>query len=470
MATIRDVFLGLALLLILGGAIGHQWVLSEQDSEQQALSQQQEKFKTRVVEAGKVLDRELKVKPFSGEIIDENLQDEPEAKEPAARSNIRIISYASLAAGLTITAGWLLALIAHYVPIGLRRLKEFLSYAVKRLKELCGVELIKGFLKKCKNTLWKIVLALLGKLKKKCLAILSRIKAFFTRVFKVLFWLPNKLSNACLAIVRGISLSKTYYNKKHKLRVVDPENQAQKIDTMYCDEKSAGPKAQKKEQKGAPADLPQLDPKLLGQMEQNIRKTILAGYYKSSLDVQNSLKNQNANIEKQVAEVMQMAQSIQEASSKNSEPVKSSIDELTRQISAIREYTSLQHSKMEKLQEGYDWNIIRNFCLRVIRCIDNLENRITKLSEQSMDTTDLEEIMDELVFALESSGVEQFRPELNSDYNGKEKAVEVTKDKICPADPKLRGKIAEVIRPGYQYIIGETNVRVVRTAQVKLFG
>ncbi|GAG37137.1 unnamed protein product, partial [marine sediment metagenome] len=29
---------------------------------------------------------------------------------------------------------------------------------------------------------------------------------------------------------------------------------------------------------------------------------------------------------------------------------------------------------------------------------------------------------------------------------------------------------AKVIKPGYQYVIDEDNVKVVRTAQVKLFG
>ncbi len=465
MTTLREIFLGLALLLIMGGAIGHQWVLSEQDSEQITLGRLQEKFKTKVAEADKVLNRELKVKLFAGEIIGDNLQDELQAAEPAKRTNIRIISYICLAAGLAISTGWLIALIVHYVPVGLGRLKKFLSDAVKRFKELCRVEPIKNLFKKCVKTLRKIIFGWLGKLKRKCLAVLLCIKQFFAGILRRLFYVPNKLFNACLAKVRGISLLKAY-STRHKLRINHSENEEQKIDAMYCDEKTPAPK----EQTDTGAYLPPLNTEMLGQMEQNIRKTILAGYYKSSLEVQNSLKTQNQNIEKQVAEVMQMAQSIQEASSKNSEPVKSSIDELTKQISAIREYTSLQHSKMEKLQEGYDWNIIRNFCLRVIRCIDNLENRIVKLSEQNIDTTDLEEIMDELVFALESSGVEQFRPQINSDYNGKEKAVEVTKDKICPGDPKMRGKIAEIIRPGYQYIIGETNVKVVRTAQVKLFG
>jgi molecular chaperone GrpE (heat shock protein) len=465
MTTIKEIFLGLALLLLVAGAIGHQWVISEQDSEQQALRQQQEKFKTKVAEADKVLDRELKVKLFVGDIAGENMQDEPEKKEPVVRSRVRVISYASLAAGVTIFAGWSLTAIVYCVSIGLRNLKKFSSYIVKRSKELCRVELIKGFVKKCKKTLLKIILGGLGKLKKKCLAVLSHLKEFFAGIFGRLFKAPNRLFNACLTKVRGISLSKKY-SIKHKLRCDDSQNQEQKIDAMYCDEKSHRPK----EQTNPAADSPQLNNKLLGQLEQNIRKTILAGYYQSSLEVQNSLKTQNESIEKQVAEVMQMAQTIQEASSKNSEPVKSSIDELTRQISAIREYTTLQHSKIEKLQEGYDWNIIKNFCLRVIRCIDNLENRIAKLSQRDVDTTDLQEIMDELVFALESSGVEQFRPQINSDYDGKEKTAEVTKDRICPDDPNMRGKIAEVLRPGYQYVIDETNVKVVRTAQVKLFG
>jgi molecular chaperone GrpE (heat shock protein) len=87
-----------------------------------------------------------------------------------------------------------------------------------------------------------------------------------------------------------------------------------------------------------------------------------------------------------------------------------------------------------------------------------------------METSDLKEVKDELLFALESSGVEQFEPELNSDYHSQEKFAEAIKDKQPCNDPKQTGKIAQVIRPGYQYFINEDNVKVVRTAQVKLFG
>ncbi len=125
---------------------------------------------------------------------------------------------------------------------------------------------------------------------------------------------------------------------------------------------------------------------------------------------------------------------------------------------------------MEKLQDGYDWNIIKTFCLRIIRCIDNLDNRINRLSSKGTNTEHLEDIRDEMVFALESSGIEQYEPKINSNYRGQEKYAEAIKDKQHCEKSKQKGRIAKVIRPGYQYFINEENIKIVRTAQVKLFG
>ncbi len=186
--------------------------------------------------------------------------------------------------------------------------------------------------------------------------------------------------------------------------------------------------------------------------------------------LEHSLKAQTENLEKQMAEFKQMAKTVQQTTVEHSKPLNNAIKELTQQVSAIRQYAACQQDRMEKLQDGYDWNIIRTFCLRVIRCIDNLENRINQLAKKNIETTDLEEVKDELLFALDSSGVEQFEPEINSDYRGQEKFAEAIKDKQQCDNPKQTGKIAKVIRPGYQYFINEDNVKIVRTAQVKLYG
>jgi molecular chaperone GrpE (heat shock protein) len=180
--------------------------------------------------------------------------------------------------------------------------------------------------------------------------------------------------------------------------------------------------------------------------------------------LEDSLKAQTKKLEERTA------QSVQQAIIEHSKPLDSTLKDLAQQVSAIREYASCQQERVEKLQDGYDWNIIKTFCLRIIRCIDNLENRISRLSSKGAKTEHLEDIRDELVFALESSGIEQFEPEINSNYRGQEKHAEAVKGKQSCDKPKQKGRIAKVIRPGYQYFINEENIKIVRSAQVKLFG
>ena len=187
-------------------------------------------------------------------------------------------------------------------------------------------------------------------------------------------------------------------------------------------------------------------------------------YDDSIARLEDSLKTQTEKLEELTA------QSVQQAIIEHSKPLDSTLKDLAQQVSAIREYASCQQERVEKLQDGYDWNIVRTFCLRIIRCIDNLENRISQLSSEGTTTEHLEDIRDELIFALESSGIEQYEPETNSDYHGQEKYAEAVKDKEPCNNLKQKGKIAKVIRPGYQYFINEENIKVVRTAQVKLFG
>lgn len=153
-----------------------------------------------------------------------------------------------------------------------------------------------------------------------------------------------------------------------------------------------------------------------------------------------------------------------------SEPLGNTLKELTEQVSAIRDYASSQQDQMRKLQDGYDWGIIRTFCLRVIRCIDNIESRIEELSAARKPAGHLEEVRDELLFALESSGVEQFEPEFGSEYRSQEKYAEAVKEKEASGRPDQAGTIAKVLRPGYRYVMDEENFKVVRTAQVMLFG
>jgi len=61
----------------------------------------------------------------------------------------------------------------------------------------------------------------------------------------------------------------------------------------------------------------------------------------------------------------------QAATLMSTEPVARNLSDLTQEVSAIREFASQQQDHVRRLQDGYDWNIIKRFCLRVIRCIEN---------------------------------------------------------------------------------------------------
>ena len=152
------------------------------------------------------------------------------------------------------------------------------------------------------------------------------------------------------------------------------------------------------------------------------------------------------------------------------EPLTRELTELTEEVSAIRQFAAQQQDQVRKLQDGYDWMIIRRFCMRVIRSIDNIEDRIGRLEDPDSEVgMCLGDIRDELVFALESSGIEQFSPELKAPFKGLEKYVEAVRQRIVTDDEALYGCIAEIARPGYQYLISDDDVKIVRCAQVKLY-
>lgn len=152
------------------------------------------------------------------------------------------------------------------------------------------------------------------------------------------------------------------------------------------------------------------------------------------------------------------------------EPLTKELTELTEEVSAIRQFAAQQQDQVRKLQDGYDWMIIRRFCMRIIRSIDNIEDRIARLNDPDSEVTMcLEDIRDELIFALESSGIEQFNPELNMPFKGLEKYAEAVRQRVPTDQDSLYGCIAEIVRPGYQYLISDDEVKIVRCAQIKLY-
>jgi len=183
-----------------------------------------------------------------------------------------------------------------------------------------------------------------------------------------------------------------------------------------------------------------------------------------------SLETRTEDVARQITHAQELVTDEETQASPTAEPFNETLRQLNDQISSIRQYASSQQDRVEKLQTGYDWNIIRTFCLRIIRCIDNLDDRIEQLPDDSVAIEMLCDIRDELLFSLESSGVERFDLEHGSEFLGQERRAEAIKEREVSDNPKLKGRIARVVKFGYLYIIDDENEKVVRTARVKLYG
>lgn len=138
------------------------------------------------------------------------------------------------------------------------------------------------------------------------------------------------------------------------------------------------------------------------------------------------------------------------------------------QLSALRDYTAKQQEQTRRLQDGYDWSITKNLCRRIIQCIDGMDRRLQEMPEETDGRADLTMFRDDLVFTLDGSGIEQFVPDVDTEYKGLEASVEVMGTSPS-SDVSLIGKISEVVCPGYRYFVDGDTVRLVRSAQVKIF-
>ena len=190
----------------------------------------------------------------------------------------------------------------------------------------------------------------------------------------------------------------------------------------------------------------------------------------SFFDSYRSVTQAKDNIDRSAKKFSKEARAAKKIAEQQPDLLNDTLNRLTEEVAAIRQHAGQQDDRVKKLQEGHDWNIIRNFGLRVIRCVDNLDRRINILSENGHPTEHLEEIRDELLFALESSGLEQYEPQVRSDYRGQEKTAEAVKARQDTDEHDLRGRIADIVRCGYRYVVDDENFKVVRAAQVKLFG
>ncbi len=136
-------------------------------------------------------------------------------------------------------------------------------------------------------------------------------------------------------------------------------------------------------------------------------------------------------------------------------------------LSGIRDYLSVKGQESQRLQEGHDYAVLKNFCKQVIRCIHHIQN--VDMDSNSKVVEALRGIHLDLVDLLDRNGVVEFIPEIGSSFDSVRSFAEVSPVKEITKDAAKVGKIAEVVRSGFRYVYNNDQVRSIVPAQVKLY-
>jgi hypothetical protein len=137
---------------------------------------------------------------------------------------------------------------------------------------------------------------------------------------------------------------------------------------------------------------------------------------------------------------------------------------MAKMLEGIRDYLADGKAHQVRLQEGYDYAVLKNFCKQIIRCIHRAE-----AGEKSQAAETLEGVRIDLLDLLERSGIERFEPARGENYSKLRKVARVLPQKELTTNDAMVGTVAEVVAPGYLYTYNDDKQRLILPAEVKIY-
>lgn len=137
---------------------------------------------------------------------------------------------------------------------------------------------------------------------------------------------------------------------------------------------------------------------------------------------------------------------------------------MAKMLEGIRDYLADGKAHQVRLQEGYDYAVLKNFCKQIIRCIHRAEQADKETLKETLDG-----IRTDLLDLLERNGVERFEPAKGQAFSKLRKVARVLPQKETTQDDALVGTVAEVVSPGYLYTYNDDKQRLILPAEVKIY-
>jgi molecular chaperone GrpE (heat shock protein) len=137
-------------------------------------------------------------------------------------------------------------------------------------------------------------------------------------------------------------------------------------------------------------------------------------------------------------------------------------------VSGMRDYLTEYNEQLSRLQEGYDYSVLKRVVKPVIQVANGIESLEPRMKGQP-EGEELRTMWLDLLDALETNGIERLQVEKGDTFADIRKIAEATTVKEHTTNADQVGKVAEVVRPGYCYVYNQDKRRLVVPAQVKLF-
>ena len=148
--------------------------------------------------------------------------------------------------------------------------------------------------------------------------------------------------------------------------------------------------------------------------------------------------------------------------------IPANIRDIATGLQSLTSFQADQSRRMRRFEEGYDYQIFKNFTKQIVREVFSLENLLAQTTDEDKKTL-IQDSIDSLVELLDRNSVTQIIPETGTPYAGQEKTIECAPVKVFTEDIALNGRIAAVVHTGFLYEFNDGSSRVIAPAKVLLF-
>ena len=185
---------------------------------------------------------------------------------------------------------------------------------------------------------------------------------------------------------------------------------------------------------------------------------------KASEDVKIIIKDNLNKMATALVDSLNKQNSILNGNSNKLNEIDAALKSFSKLIALERELEEKQ-KLIRTYQEGYNWSLLKNYILPILRTIDNIERNIRR--EDSEHVKDiLLGIRDELLFSMNALNIEMIKAQPGDVFDP---AIHKIIETNLTDDEFKNNTICKISKMGFKYYLNEGNEKILREVEVIVY-